>query len=93
MAMKKRSRKQRKRKQSTRHGAKAIHVKQRGARNPDDAEHRSSPWLRILPESIENDRPRNSARGFFSQRNGRREPQGLNLSLRDGDLQSRRESH
>jgi hypothetical protein len=91
VATKKKTRKLGMQKHSLRREERAVHAKRRGARSANGAEHRVSPWLRILPDGIENDPPMNSGRGFPSQRNGRREPQGLNLSIREDDLHIRRE--
>jgi hypothetical protein len=83
--------KKRKRSQSARHEARAVTAKRRKSVKKKKVECVSTPWLRIVPNGIEGDPRTEASRGFFTQRNGRRQPQDLDLYIPENNSRNRSE--
>jgi hypothetical protein len=87
--VKKKNRKQRKRRQSAPHKARAIPAKRRETVKKKKIERASTPWLRVLSTGIEDDPRAVVSRELLSQRNGRRRPRDLDLYIPEDSLRSR----
>ena len=87
--MKKKNRKQRKRRQVARHAMRAVQAKRRKSVQKKKVESVSTPWLRIVPSSIEDDPSTDVSGELSSRRNGRRQPRDLDLYIPEHDLRSR----
>jgi len=86
--MKKKNRKRRKRNQFARHEVRTIHANRRESLKKKKVECASTPWLRIVAPGIEDDPSSDISRGLFSNRNGRRQPQDLDLYMPEGTSRS-----
>jgi hypothetical protein len=85
------NKKKRKRSQSARRETRAVKAKKRQKVKKEKLETFSPPWLRIVSNGIEGDASSEPSRGFFSQRNGRRRPQDLDLYIPENNSRNRSE--
>jgi hypothetical protein len=87
--MKKKNSKRRMRRHSARHEVRAVHAKRRESLKQRKVEVASTPWLRIVPTAVEDDLSTEVSGGFFSHRNGRRQPRDLDLYAPEHDQRNR----
>ena len=87
--MKKKNGKQRKRRQSARHEVRAVQARLRKNVEKKKVECASTPWLRIVPDRIEDDAGKKAPRGLFALSNGRRQPLDTDVYIPENNLRSR----
>jgi len=87
--MKKNNRRQRKRRRSARRDARAVISKRCKSARKNYLERAQSPWLRIVPSGVVDERSTDAGRGLFPLRNGRRQPRDLDFDIAEDNSPSR----
>jgi hypothetical protein len=77
--MKKKNRKRAKQQRTARHEIRATHAKRRENQNGHNGKAPAAPWLRILPTALDDELDAEEFRESAARRNGRRQPQDVDL--------------
>jgi hypothetical protein len=87
--MKKKKQKRRKRRRNARHEIRAAHAKRSKPAKNSHPMPPSTPWLRMISTSVEDESGGSDSRGLFAQRTGRRQSSETDLYVPAHDPRNR----
>jgi hypothetical protein len=87
--MKSKNRKLLKHRKTPRHHVQSVPANRRRSVKKNKVERASTPWLRIVPTGIDDEPSAENFREFLSHRNGRSQPQDLDLNTPEDNFRSR----